>query len=203
MERQAGPHLNRKETEGNWHLLIICSRRGSVLYALSSPLLQSLFVIRNWGSKGLKLTQSFKPERSIIRWASRFFRKFLFCPSTVLKRNFHKNNSGDKCSTSSSLNKGLWEQQRAQWNGALERKGVREGITEDVTFEPAMLNSWSWSCWITNVLIFWLHLLGTYQEPQSEGSNNSSLCHQNCWNGVTCYFCTPWFHTERVSQIRR
>lgn len=29
-----------------------------------------------------------------------------------------------------------------------------------------MLNSWSPACWITNVLIFWLHLLGTYQSHQ-------------------------------------
>lgn len=115
--------------------------------------------------RGLKLTQSFKPERSIIQWASRFFllENSFSCPSTVLKRNFHKNNSGDKCSTSSSLNKGLWERkghsETVPWRG----RGSEKVSPRMWHLSRAMLNSWTWSCWITNVLIFWLHLLGTYQ----------------------------------------
>lgn len=115
--------------------------------------------------RGLKLTQSFKPERSIIRWASRFFllENSFSCPSTVLKHNFHKNNNGDKCSTSSSLNKGLWEHkghsETVPWRG----RGSEKVSPRMWHLSRAMLNSWSWSCWITNVLIFWLHLLGTYQ----------------------------------------
>lgn len=166
-ERQTGPHPSRNGKERK--LIFLKYLLEAILCAICirySPLYNLTISHReNWGPERVSLTPSLKPEHSRIGRASRsvLLESPLFCSFTTFKCNFQKvkMTMSDQC-YASSLNKGLWEH---KVRVKLWQRGRRSGkaSTRMWHLSWAMLNSWSQSCWITNVLIFWLHLLGTYQ----------------------------------------
>lgn len=113
--------------------------------------------------KGCLVTPSLKPENRRVQRRPRFglFESLHPWPPPYICEA-----TSERSGPSQQLKQRLLGAQRAQWS--CNRTGRRSGKASPQMWHlsEAMLNSWSPACWITNVLIFWLHLLGTYQSHQ-------------------------------------
>lgn len=152
------------------YLLNSCWRPGSVWYISSTVLyLFSVFFTnkKTEVQRGYLLTQSLETKCSLVGWGPRFVltENSFPCPCTILRCNFQKLKItvSDEGYASSSLNKELPEHKGCSEMVTRRGRGSGKASPRMWHLSWAMLNSWSQSCWITNVLIFWLHLLGTYQ----------------------------------------
>ena len=125
----------------------------------------------NWGSKRVFTHPNPQTWVRIVGWVPRFvlLENPFSCCSTIFKCNLQKVKItlDDKCYISSSLyirvSSSISEHKGRSETVSRRGRGSGKASPRMWHLSWAMLNSWSQSCWITNVLIFWLHLLGTYQ----------------------------------------
>lgn len=167
-ERQVHVSTGRWK-KGNWHLLSIFWKHDSALYAFSALLyvttLSLLHRKKTKVQKGYLVTPSLNPEYCRVQRRPRFslFESLHPWPTPCICEQWrHSEWSGP----SRQLKQRPLGTQRAQWSCNRTSRRSAKASPRMWHLSKAMLNSWSPACWITNVLIFWLHLLGTYQSHQ-------------------------------------